>query len=148
MEIKSTTNGFFREIRSIEVYHSKDIDFLDQKNKVVPTIKPVTVFSDLVPEDFARNINLKYNNDNAYFEVDITTGIYLSDYLIPSIFDVFGKRKFAVALVTNNDKIFIGNNREPMSIDLHDRIKDDNSGSDKYEVSIYGTTILDPRFVL
>lgn len=149
MEIISNADGFVREIRSIEVYNASDVSFIDIHKGTVPQLQKIVVFKNIIPEDFNRTIKLKYNNDNLYFDIDILFALYTADTRLNSTTRVvFGKRKFAVKLITNADELWLGNDREPLTIDLQDSFKDDNSGTDKYEVSIYGSTIIDPNYVL
>lgn len=149
MEIFNNSDGFFREIRSVEVFLAQDIAFSAAYQGLSPTAAPVARFLNIIPETFKRSLRLKYNNDNEYYEVDLSFALQLGSHRISDAYrPAFGKRKFAVRLTSNTDSLVLGNHREPLTVDLQDGLKDDNSGTDQYEVSIYGSTIIDPRFVL
>lgn len=149
MDIINNSDGFFREIRSIEVYPANMINFVSVLKGENPNLGVLARFMNIVPEDFSRSIKLKYNNDNEYFDIELTFALYTADLGLPKHYQsIFGKRKFAVKLISNSDQLLLGNDREPLTIDFQDALKDDGSGTDKYEISIYGTTIIDPRMSL
>ena len=59
----------------------------------------------------------------------------------------FNERKFAVVVISNTEKMLVGNDREPLTIEVLDNKKDDNSGTDEYNISITGETILTPKIL-
>ena len=50
-------------------------------------------------------------------------------------------------MISNTEKMLVGNDREPLTIEVLDNKKDDNSGTDEYNISITGETILTPKIL-
>ncbi|AQY22665.1 hypothetical protein OKE68_11340 [Riemerella anatipestifer] len=148
MVIENTPDNIFREIRNVEIYRASDVKFTDIISRSTINAVPLIVMESIIPEDFNKNIKKKYTADNEYYDIDINYSLYTDSANLNSLSELLGKRKFAIKLITNVDKLWLGNDREPLTIDLQDGNKDDNSGNDKHEVSIYGTTILKPSYVL
>ena len=60
-------------------------------------------------------------------------------------YEKFNKKSFAVVLVSNTQKMVLGNDREMLKVEFLDNIKDDNSGNDEYTIAISGESIIPPK---
>jgi hypothetical protein len=137
---------FLREIRKIEIYKSESVKYTDNFNGKFPSASDVLYTFDIVPESFSRQIDRKKTSDNYYHEISIEFPLLKLDSVnINKYQNNFNHKKFAVVLVSNSEKTLLGNEREPLKIEVFDHKKDDNSGSDEYTLSISGETIIAPK---
>lgn len=138
--------NFFREIRKIEIYNSDSVSYLDNYNGVFPSPDSMLYEFDITPEDFSRKIQRKKANGNYYHEIDLGFPLLKLDATnVEKYQEYFNQQKFAVVLVSNTEKTLLGNRLEPLTIEVLDNKKDDNSGTDEYNLSITGDSILTPK---
>ena len=78
--------------------------------------------------------------------MDLSFNLYgLSPMNISAYSVLLNKKSFAIRLVTNVDSMILGNEQELFMVEVHDGRKDDNSGSDRMQIQIYGATIIEPK---
>lgn len=143
--IENIPDKFYREVRKIEVYDASEYPYAHSFLGEMLSVSPVAVFENIVPEDFDRSIKRKSKNNNTYFEIDMSFDIYDTKPINRRVWSaLLNKKGFVVVIYSNLDYLVIGNASEPMYVETQDKIKDDNSGTDKLEVQIYGETILEP----
>lgn len=145
----NTAENFFREMRKVEIYNSEDIHYIENYNGEFPPADLIKYAFDVVPEDFSRKIQRKTRSGNYYHEIDLGFPLLKMDKAnVDQYQEYFNKRKFAVVLVSNTDRILLGNQIEPLKIEVLDNRKDNNSGTDEYYLSITGETIIDPKILM
>lgn len=138
--------SFFREIRSIEIYNASDISYINNFNGIFPDPEIALYKFDIVPESFARKISTKTQNGNYFYDIDVS--FPLLDMSASSIFKCyayFNRKAFAIVLISNTEKMQLGNQREMVKVEIIDNKKDDNSGTDEYTIAISGDTIITPK---
>ena len=54
------------------------------------------------------------------------------------------KRKYVIALVSQQEMLVVGNEREPFSFSIDDNILDNGTGKDSFLISLTGQTIIFP----
>ena len=138
--------NFFREIRSIEIYNSKDILYINAYNGIFPFKTKALYIFEVSPEAFSRKLSSKTRNGNQFTEIDINFPLLdMSIENVEKFQKAFNRKEFAVVLVANTVKTLIGNSMEPLKIDFIDNKNDDNSGNDEYTIAISGETLLKPK---
>jgi hypothetical protein len=143
---KNKPETFFREIRSIEIYKSSDISYIDNYNGVFPKNKNPLYKFDIIAETFSRNIKTKKKDGSYFFEIDLGFPLLdLSKTVIDKCFANFNKKDFAVVLTSNTEKLMLGNYIEPLLVEFIEGKKDDNSGEDECNFSITGETVIAPK---
>ena len=143
---KNTAENFFREIRKIEIYNSDSVSYQDNFNGVFLNANLILYAFDVKPEDFSRNIPRKKRNGNYYHEIDLGFPLLKIDATnVEKYQSYFNQQKFAVVLVSNTEKTLLGNKLHPLTIEVLDNKKDDNSGTDEYNLSITGEAIITPK---
>ena len=140
---------FFREIRKIEIYEASAVSYEDNFAGNFPDPEGIKYVFDIVPEDFSRKIARKTRTGNYFHEIDLGFPLLKMDKTnVEKYQEYFNKEKFAVVLISNTDKMMLGNDREPLKIEVLDNRKDNNSGNDEYYLSITGETILTPKILM
>ncbi len=141
--IYNLPESFFREIRQVQIFPSESLKM--ESRGLLPDAASMLYNFDVVPESFARTISTKKQNGNYYYDVDISFPFLQMDHdLIQELYQAFGRKSFAIVLISNTELLVLGNDREPLTIDFIDNKKDDNSGNDDYTLSITGQTIFPP----
>lgn len=136
---------FFREVRRIEIYRKDSLTFSSNFSRSIPTIDDVQYVIDIIPENFKRTIIRKTQKVSYFHEIELGFPLLRLDPLsIQRYQDYFNKKEWVVILVSNDDKLVLGNNREPLRIQVLDNITLDNSGNDQYWMQISGKTIVPP----
>lgn len=143
---KNKSESFFREIRSIEIYKAEDISYNDNLNAVFPLLQDPLYKFDIVAETFDRNLKTKKKDGNYFFDIDLGFPLLdLSKAIIDKCYEEFNKKGFAIVLISNVEKMMLGNDSEPLTVEFIDNKKDDNSGNDDCNFSITGQTIISPK---
>ena len=143
---KNKAESFYREIRSIEIYNGEDISFFQVFKGIFPSPDQVIFSFDIVPESYGRKISTKTQGGNYYTEIDVNFPLLdMSVENIELCYEKFNKKSFAVVLVSNTQKMVLGNDREMLKVEFLDNIKDDNSGNDEYTIAISGESIIPPK---
>lgn len=146
---KNKSEKFFREIREIEIHAAADVTYQDNYNSVFPARENALYVFDIIPETFERKIPTKTNNGNYFFDTDCGFPLLdLSKHNVDELFQNLNRQGFAVVFISNTQKTLVGNDRFPLTVQIIDNVKDDNSGNDEYSISITGGTILYPKFTL
>ena len=145
-EFKNQSESFFREVRSIEIYRSSDVSYINAFNGVFPNRSKALYIFNVVPETLSRDVNSKRRIGNDFTVVDISFPFLdLSPENIKKCEEYFNRKGFVIIEVTNADKILYGNSREPLQIDFIDNRVNNNSGDDEYTIAISGETIIKPK---
>lgn len=145
VEVKNIPDQFFRQIRKVEIYEVEDYPYTNAFIGDFQGVTPIISFCNVLFSDYDRSIKRKSKGGNYYFETDISFGVFALNPLEIKIWETLLNRKeFVAVLYTNADVLVLGNASEPLSVETHDKIKDDNSGQDKIEVQIFGESILPP----
>lgn len=143
---KNKAESFFREIRSIEIYKSSDIRYIDNFQGIFPNVSRSILVIDISPETYIPKNQTKTNSKNYFSDIDITFSLLdMSILNVEKCQEYFNKEGFAVVLNTNVEKMLLGNEREPLRIDFLDGKKNDASGTDECYFSITGSTIINPK---
>ena len=146
---KNKSEPFFREIRRIEIYDASAVTFENNFQNIFPDPKLAKHVFDVIPETFTRKIPTKKSSGSYSFEPDFGFPLLdMSKVNVDILFADFNREGFAVVLVSNMQKTLIGNDQEPLIVEIIDNVKDDNSGNDEYSISITGSTIIYPKFAL
>jgi hypothetical protein len=146
--LKNKSENFFREIRKIEIYNCESIDYMDYYTGNFPDVNNALFVFDIIPENFSRKIPRKKKDGNYYHEIDINFPLLqINSENVELYQNSFNDKKFAMVLISNTEKTMIGNEREPLTIEVLDNKKDDASGNDEYNLSITGESILNPLIV-
>lgn len=143
------SENFFREIRKVEIYKSDDVNYIENYNGEFPPAEVLQYAFDVTPEDFTRKLSRKTRNGNYFHDVDLGFPLLKMDKTnVEKYQNYFNKKAFSVVLVSNTDKILLGNQIEPLKIEVLDNRKDNASGNDEYYLSITGETIIDPKILM
>lgn len=144
----NTQEDFVREIRTIAIYPSSAITFQQNMEGTPPNIDDVLYASKVNPEDYERKLPTKRKEGNNYYEVDINYPLLrMNKEFRAAFYENFNKKGFAAVLHSNTEMMILGNDREPLSIDFIDGIKDNGSGNDQFNINITGNTIIPPKVV-
>lgn len=145
-EFKNQSESFFREVRSIEIYRSVDVSYINAFNGIFPDRSKALYVFNIVPETLSRSVASKRRIGNDFTAIDISFPLLdLTQSNVEKFENVFMKKMFVIVEVTNVDKILYGNNREPLKIDFIDNRLNNNSGDDEYTIAISGETIIKPK---
>lgn len=144
--VKNIPDQFFRQIRKIEIYEAEDYPYTSAFMGDFQNLTPIISFCNVIFTAYDRSIKRKSRNGNYYFETDISFGVFSLNPLETMIWEnLLNRKAFVAVLYTNTEVLVLGNANEPLLVETHDKIKDDNSGQDKLEVQIYGESILQPH---
>lgn len=138
--------SFFREIRTVEIYSSSDVLYIDAFSGKYPDNSKALYVFNVVPDTFSRKISSKTRNGNPFTDVDIS--FPLLDMTISNVEkceEYFNRKGFSIVFIANTVKTLLGNKMEPLRIDFIDNLKEDSSGNDEYTIAISGETILKPK---
>ncbi len=138
--------SFFREIRRVEVYLSPATPYRSCYIGVLPNPNDVFCTFEIISESFSRSISRKKKEGNYFHDIEI--GFPLVDIHPEKAIEyqtLFNDRKFAIVIISNYEKMQIGNSLEPLTIEVLDRKKEDGSGNDDFFLSITGETIITPK---
>ncbi|MRI64548.1 hypothetical protein EDM00_11210 [Ornithobacterium rhinotracheale] len=92
-----------------------------------------------------RAVSYKEKNFNRYHDIKIVSQFYpIASNEIVEIRRFVKKNAYIGVLITNDDFQVLGNSSEPMSFRIDDKIKDNASGNDYYELIIEGKTTVYP----
>ena len=64
---------------------------------------------------------------------------------IDKCYEYFNKKNFSIVLISNIEKMLLGNEKEKLKVEFIDGKKNDASGSDECFISITGDTIISPK---
>ena len=146
--INNKSEGFYREIRNIEVYRSDSLTFKENMAGTFPNESNMLYKFPVNAEDYERKIPTKLRSGNTFFDVDLNFPLLnLKKENRDKFYQQFNKRGFVVVLNSNTEKMVLGNKIEPLSIDFIDGMKDNASGSDQFNISITGETMIPPKIV-
>ena len=142
------SENFFREVRKIEIYNCNSISYIDNYKGIFPPEDSILYVFEIIPENFSRKNPRKKKDGNYYHEIDLGFPLLkIKKEDVEKYQSYFNERKFAVVVISNTEKMLVGNDREPLTIEVLDNKKDDNSGTDEYNISITGETILTPKIL-
>ncbi|WP_312390851.1 hypothetical protein [Chryseobacterium sp.] len=148
-EFKNESESFYREIRSIEIYKASDVKYINAFNGVFPDPKLALYKYRIVAESYSRGISTKTQNGNYFTDIDVSFPILdMSKSTYDKSHKYFNKKKFAIVLNSNTEKMLLGNDREKIKIEFIDNKKDDNSGNDEFTIAVSGDTIIKPQLQL
>lgn len=138
--------NFTREIEYILIYDAKALSFNDNLKGLYP---PTEGYLLKIPvdnkSDYKRFFGLKKQNKNDYFKVDISVPFLNLTFINRQKLYEFNKdRQYLVVTVSNKEMMVMGNDRERLSINIFDNIKDDGKGKDVFTIKITGETIIYP----
>ena len=137
---------FFREIQKVQLYYADALSFHDAMNGGTP--KETDCFMEFFipnPQDFSRSIKTASDAYNDYLKIDLSFPLLdIKKENRRLLYAHAFRNQYAVMLVSNREKVVFGNQREPMSFEVHDKIRDDGSGKDVLLIKIYGKTLLKP----
>lgn len=143
---RNKAETFFREIRHIDIHASENYSYQENILGNFPDETEALFRFDVIPEEYERKIPQKKKDGNRFFEVDLSFPLLdMSPETIDRLSTAFNRRGFMVVLHSNTEKTVLGNSREPLTVDLVDGKKDNNSGNDQYNISITGETIINPK---
>lgn len=95
---------------------------------------------------FKRDVSFKEKNRNRYTEIKIVADYFPVKNKDFNKLQRFEKKNaYVVVLVTNDDLQVFGNDEEPMTFRIDDKIKDNSSGDDYYEMIVEGATTVRPQ---
>ncbi len=148
-EICNIPDAFIREVKRIHIYDSKAYFFsLYKTTSWPPTVERRCVIKNLQPSSYKRKIQSKTESHNEYLKFDITFPIFDLSHQTRQLLSSLKGKKHLVVLESNEDAILLGNEREPLSIFIHDALKDNGAGKDYFLLNIKGTSILSPKQVI
>lgn len=146
---KNEAESFFREVRSIEIYAASGIKYINVFNGIFPDPNTALCKFDIVPESYSRGISTKTQNGNYFTDIDVSFPLLdMSKTTVDKCYKYFNKKKFAIVLNSNTEKMLLGNHKEKLKIEFIDNKKDDNSGNDEYTIAVSGDTIIKPQIQL
>lgn len=143
--IENRIDNLFREVRKISFYNAIEYTFSQNYLRNELLSSPVVVVENIIPEGFERNIKIKKTGRNICYDVNcsvIINGLKADDLKIWYL--LLNRKGFVVEIESNEEITIIGNSNEPMSVDIIDNIKEDNSGNDSVVINFYGQTIIEP----
>lgn len=145
MDIKNVSEKFFREIRMVQIYLAEEYPYLQNYLGEKPTVNPAFSFV-VVPESFSHKIPTKIKNGSYYYEVDLGFSLNeLAPVLRDNLYRELNQKKFAIGLISNVEEIYLGNDRETMTVQITDDLRNNNSGDDQFYISLFGETIIPPK---
>lgn len=139
--------SFTREIRYLLIYDASILSFNDNyKGLYPPTDSYLVKLPIRAIKGFKRNFSLKKQNKNKYFKINFVTQFF--DLTFENTQDLYAldkDRAYLIVAVSNKEMMVLGNDRERLSIDIVDKIKDNGSGQDYFSINIKGETIIYPQ---
>ncbi len=138
--------NFTREIKHILIYDASALSFNENLKGLYPPADAYLVKIDVNNiSDYRRMFTLKQQNKNDYFKIDITVPVLdLSFENRKTLYSLNKNRNYLIVTVSNKEMTVIGNNRERLSINILDGIRDNGKGKDHLSIKITGETIIQP----
>ena len=138
--------NFTREIRYILIYDAATYRFSQALRGDQPAPEGYLLKVYLHhPSPYSRTLTIKEQNHNDYTEVKITFPIYdLSRESRALLQGYHRKRKYTVALVSEQEILTLGNHREPFTLTVQDHTLDNGTGKDILQCTLSGQTIVRP----
>lgn len=97
-------------------------------------------------DNYKRALTLKSKDYNRYTQVKLSVDYYsFNKEEIKKLKDKQERNAYVLVLVSNQDRMVVGNHREPMSLEVQDNIKDNGKGKDAYTLRINGKTTVRVR---
>ena len=146
MEICNNPEDFTREIQHILIFDASKFSFNQNFKALTPDINSYLLKIQLHnPTAYQRKITIKEQNDNNYYDVKISLPVYeLSKETRLRLISFHKKRKYVIALVSQQEMLVVGNEREPFSFSIDDNILDNGTGKDSFLINLTGQTIIFP----
>ena len=146
MEICNNPEDFTREIQHILIFDASKFSCNQNFKALTPDINSYLLKIQLHnPSAYQRKITIKEQNDNNYYDVKISLPVYeLSKETRLRLISFHKKRKYVIALVSQQEMLVVGNEREPFSFSIDDNILDNGTGKDSFLISLTGQTIIFP----
>ena len=146
MEICNNPEDFTREIQHILIFDASKFSFNQNFKALTPDTNSYLLKIQLHnPSAYQRKITIKEQNDNNYYDVKISLPVYeLSKEIRLKLVSFHKKRKYVIALVSQQEMLVVGNEREPFSFSIDDNILDNGTGKDSFLISLTGQTIIFP----
>ena len=147
IQICNISEDFIREIRYVLIYNAEDFTFNQNLRGLTP-LEDAYVLKVMIqnPIHYTRKIDIKSQHNNDYNEIKIDIPVFdLSKENKMKLIDFHRKRKYVVVLVSVQERMVLGNHREPLTISFDDNVKDDGSGKDIFNLQISGQTIVFPK---
>lgn len=138
--------SFTREIRHLLIYDANSLTFNENYKGLYPENDAyLAKFFVQTKEKFKRSFSLKKKNFNRFFSINISFELYDLSFRNRKIIDKLSNdKKYLIVLVSNREMIVLGNKREPLTIDVFDRIFDNGKGNDHFLINIKGETLISP----
>lgn len=143
--INNKIDNLFREIRSVKIYKASQYLFSSNFSRTPITTEPIITINNIIPGDFERSIKQKKDRNNRFYEIDCSIMIYsITAESVNNWNTILNQKDFVVEFISNEESTIIGNQKEPLTIDVVDDIKENDTGTDAIVISIYGSTIIEP----
>lgn len=140
-----------RESRWVLFFHRKKLSYNQNLRGYIPNLEDY-IFKVRVNDvrKFNRKIDHKEKDFNPYINIGIDLRFFPINSEDIKLLQGFERRNhYVVILLSNDDLQCYGNDREPMSFRIEDKIVDNASGADAYRLIIEGaTTIKTKRLIL
>lgn len=138
--------SFTREIKYLLIYEANSLTFNENYRSLYPPND--TYLAKIVvqtTERFKRSFSLKKKNFNRFFSINISFEFYDLSFENRKNLEVLSEdKKYLIVAVSNKEMIVLGNKREPLTIDVFDKISDNGKGKDNFLISIKGETLIFP----
>ncbi len=135
-----------REIRNILIYDADSLSFNDNLNGIYPNAENYLFkFRVATLNDYHRSVTMKIKNKNDYFKINLSFSfIDLTLENRELLYKLHRRKKFAIVTESNMETSVLGNSREPLTITINDKVKDNGSGKDVFKIDITGETTIFP----
>lgn len=145
-DLCNIAENFTREIKHILIYDSEALSFNQNLRGQYPNPKSYLLKIDVHNiGDYKRLFNLKKQNKNDYFKIDISIPFLdLSFENRDKLYKFNKNRAYLIVTVSNKEMMVLGNDRERLSVDIFDHIQDNGKGKDQFTIKITGETIIYP----
>lgn len=144
--ITNTPEKFFREVRFVEIYPAHSLTFKQNMAGEFPPPEDLMHRIRVIPEDYDRSLATKKRSGNHFISIDLNFPLLdMSTALRAELYEKWNRTGFCVVLHSNTEKTALGNHLEPLTVEFLDGIKDDASGTDQFNISITGETIVTPK---
>lgn len=143
--INNKIDNLFREIRSVKIYRASQYLFSSNFSRAPISAEPIITINNIIPVDFDRSIKQKKEGNNRFYEIDCSIMIYsITAESVSNWNTILNQKDFVVEFISNEESTLIGNQKEPLTIDVVDDIKENDTGTDAIVFSIHGSTIIEP----
>ncbi|MCW2463376.1 hypothetical protein [Elizabethkingia anophelis] len=148
MVVNNISESWFREVRRMDIYLAEALSFNDNYNYRRPSGNPLYSI-DINTDTFTHKLPTKLKDGNYYYEPDFSFPLLdLDPELRDKFYTDFNKTNFCIGLYTNTEVIFLGNDRELLTVQFADDLRNDGSGNDQFVFSVFGPTIIPPKAIL